>query len=75
MCMYSKYNVQQANKACMACKSIACTNMYSMYIMYTQKYRQTLYLAVCSENGVGEILNWRISLLYGEKPMLVVQMD
>ena len=41
-------------------------------VAYKQKYSQTLYLAVCSENVVGGILNWRISLLYGEKPILVV---
>ena len=27
---------------------------------------------ICSENAVGGILNWWISALYGEKPMLVV---
>ena len=41
-------------------------------IPYKQKYRRTLDLAVCSENTADRILNWRISLLYGEQPMLVV---
>ena len=27
-------------------------------VNHKQKYRQTLYLAVCSENVVGGILNW-----------------
>ena len=30
------------------------------------------YLAVCSESAVGGILNWQISVLYGEKTALVV---
>ena len=34
-----------------------------------------VYLVVFSDNTVGGILNWWISLLYGEKPMLVVQID
>ena len=34
---------------------------------YKQKYRRTLYLAVCSENAVGGTINWQILLLYGEK--------
>ena len=34
--------------------------------------RWTLYLAVCSQNAVGDILNWRFWVLYVEKPMLVV---
>ena len=40
-------------------------------IPYKQKYWQTLYSAVCLDNAVGRILNWQISLLHGEKPMLV----
>ena len=45
-----------------------------LYIPMGKQYSisRTLYLAVCSENAVGGIINWRISLLYGEKPMLVV---
>ena len=35
-------------------------------------YWQVEYLAICSNNAIGEILNWQISVLYGEKPMLVV---
>ena len=42
------------------------------YIPYKQKYWRSLYLVVCSNNTVGGILNWRISVLYGEKPMPVV---
>ena len=45
---------------------------YQSLLPYKQKYQQTLYLAVCSDNAVGGILNWRISVLCGEKPMLVV---
>ena len=41
-------------------------------IPYKQKYWRTLYLVVRSNNAVGGILNWRISVLYGEKPILVV---
>ena len=32
-------------------------------------------MVVCSENAVGGILNWQISVLYGEKPMLVAQVN
>ena len=31
-----------------------------MEIPYKQKYWRTLYLAVCSNIAVGEILNWQI---------------
>ena len=41
-------------------------------IPYKQKYWRTIYLAVCPNNAVGGILNWQISVLYGEKPMLVI---
>ena len=34
-----------------------CTCVYK-HVLYKQKYWQTLYLAVCSENAVGGILNW-----------------
>ena len=44
----------------------------SLILPYKQKYWRTLYLAVCSENAVGRILIWQISLPYAEKPMLVV---
>ena len=36
---------------------------------YKQKYWRILYLAVCSNNAVGGILNWQISVMYGEKPV------
>ena len=49
---------------------IFCTHMVDFcrpgHIPYKQKYWRTLCLAVCSKNAVGGILNWRISVLYGE---------
>ena len=52
--------------------SYATTHLIFILIPYKQKYWWTLYLAACSENTVGRILNWLISLLYREKPMLLV---
>ena len=51
---------------------ITAMKIYSDGLPYKQKYWQTLYLAVCSEYAVGGILNWWISVLCGEKSMLVV---
>ena len=44
----------------------------ALQLPYKQKYWQTLYLVVCSKHADDRILNWQISVLYGEKPMLVV---
>ena len=35
-------------------------------------YWRVEYLAICLNNVIGGIVNWQISVLYGEKPMLVV---
>ena len=43
------------------------------YSSLKQKYCQTLYLAVCSENTVGGILNWCFWLLYRINPCLHIQ--
>ena len=42
------------------------------YRIANQKYMQTLYLVVYSEDAIGGILNWQISVLYGEIPMLAI---
>ena len=46
------------------------TNSFEYYsyrrILYKQKYRRILYLAVCSEDTFNRILNWEIPVLYRE---------
>ena len=66
--------LETANNKHPEVKRCGCSRVATTYfkIPYKQKYRRTLYLVVCSENAVNGILNWRISLLYVEKPMLVV---
>ena len=46
--------------------------MPALQLPYRQKYWQTLYLVVFSKHADDGILNWQISVLYGEKSMLVV---
>ena len=53
-------------------------NMYaivaSQSMVLVELYWWVKYLVICSNNAIGGILNWQISLPYGEEPMLVVLM-
>ena len=37
---------------------------HAYFIAYKWNYWQIKYLVVCSNNAIGRILNWRISVLY-----------
>ena len=37
-------------------------------ISYMWNYWRDKYLAICSNNSIGGVLNWSISVLYEEKP-------
>ena len=75
MCLFVFYICVHVQCSWCACKRVhVCViTQHMMYVVHIakQKYWRTLYLVVCSENTVGGILNWWISLLYKEKPMLV----